>query len=268
MAKPVIFSLDDDPEVLGAIERDLRSHYSSNYRIIKASSGNEAVTAVNQLKSRNIPVALFIVDQRMPEMTGTQFLNEVKKIYPDSRKVLLTAYADTEAAIESINDVNLDHYLLKPWDPPDLKLYPILDDLLSFWASNVKLPYDGIRVIGAQWSPQSYEVKDFLSRNNIPYQWVDIDIDQSMNEFLKSTFPGSNKLPVILFPNGSSLLGPSNIELAEKLGIQTKAKLPFYDLVVICSGPAGLANAVYAASEGLKLLLLKKSGFSFRYNGI
>ena len=268
MAKPVIFSLDDDPEVLGAIERDLRSHYSSNYRIIKASSGNEAVTAVNQLKSRNIPVALFIVDQRMPEMTGTQFLNEVKKIYPDSRKVLLTAYADTEAAIESINDVNLDHYLLKPWDPPDLKLYPILDDLLSFWASNVKLPYDGIRVIGAQWSPQSYEVKDFLSRNNIPYQWVDIDIDQSMNEFLKSTFPGSNKLPVILFPNGSSLLGPSNIELAEKLGIQTKAKLPFYDLVVIGCGPAGLANAVYAASEGLKLLLLKKSGFSFRYNGI
>lgn len=259
MAKPVIFCLDDDLEVLAAIERDLRSHYSSTHRIIKASSGNEAVHAVHQLKARNIQIALFLVDQRMPGMTGTQFLNEIKKIYPDACKVLLTAYADTEAAIMSINEVNLDHYLLKPWDPPEVKLFPVLDDLLSIWSSKVKPAFEGIRVIGARWSPQSYEVKEFLSRNNVPYQWVDIEIDQSMNEFLKKSFPESKELPVILFPDGYSMLNPTNIELAEKLGIQTKARLPFYDLVIIGCGPAGLANAVYAASEGLKAIVIERN---------
>lgn len=259
MVKPVIFCLDDDLEVLAAIERDLRNHYSSRYRIIKASSGTEAVQAVHQLKSRNVPIAIFLVDQRMPGMTGTQFLNNIKKIYPDSCKVLLTAYADTEAAIVSINEVNLDHYLLKPWDPPEVKLFPVLDDLLSLWSSKVKPVFEGIRVIGARWSPQSYEVKEFLSRNNVPYQWVDIELDQSMNEFLKKTFPEPQNLPVILFPDGSSLQMPTNIELAEKLGIQTKAKLPFYDLVVIGCGPAGLANAVYATSEGLKTIVIERN---------
>ncbi len=259
MAKPVIFSLDDDPEVLAAIDRDLRQHYSADYRIIKSNSGQNAMNAVQQLKSRGVPVALFLVDQRMPGMTGTEFLNQIKKLYPDSRKVLLTAYADTEAAIVSINEISLDHYLLKPWDPPEQKLYPVLDDLLSVWTTSAKLPYQGIRVVGARWSPDSYEVKEFLSRNQVPYQWIDIERDESMRELVESLSINFKNLPVVLFPDGTSLVMPNNLELADKLGIQTKAKLPFYDLVVIGSGPAGLANAVYAASEGLKTIVIERS---------
>ncbi|HXX64140.1 MAG TPA: FAD-dependent oxidoreductase [Bacteroidota bacterium] len=259
MARPVILSVDDDPQVLGAIERDLRQHYKSEYRVLKAGSPQEAIVASRQLKERGTAIALFLVDQRMPEMTGTQLLAEVRKLHPESRKVLLTAYADTEAAIASINEIGLDHYLMKPWDPPEQKLYPILDDLLSEWKSRAHLPYEGIRIAGARLSPQSHAVREFLSHNQVPYQWIDVDQDASMRELL-SAFPGgAAKLPVVFFPDGSNLSAPSNLKLAEKVGLQTQATGNFYDLVVVGGGPAGLANALYAASEGMRIVLVEQS---------
>jgi thioredoxin reductase (NADPH) len=258
VAKPVILTVDDDPEVLGAIERDLRAHYRSDYRILKACSGREALEAARQLKQRGTPIALFLVDERMPEMTGTELLREVLKLYPDSRRVLLTAYADTQAAIAGINDVGLNHYLLKPWDPPDQRLYPVLDDLLSDWTAHVRLPYEGIRVAGAQSSPRSYAVKEFLSSNQVPYQWIDVDQDPTTRELIR-TFGDSTRLPVLLFPDGSTLVAPTNRQLAEKIGLQMRASLPFYDLVIVGAGPAGLAAAVYGASEGLRTLLIEQS---------
>ena len=259
MTKPVILSVDDDPEVLGAIERDLRHHYRNDYRILKAGSANEALEAASRLKERGTPIALFLVDQRMPGMSGTELLREVVKLHPDSRKVLLTAYADTEAAISCINDVGLDHYLLKPWDPPEQRLYPVLDDLLIEWVSKARPPYDGIRFIGAQFSPSSYAAKEFLSRNQVPYQWIDVDQDQSMRELAVSLTGGVSKLPIVLLPDGTSLIAPSHLELAERIGLQTKAGRPFYDVAIIGGGPAGLANAVYAASEGLHAILIEQS---------
>ena len=257
--KRVIFCVDDDAEVLAAIDRDLRQHYKSEYRIIKANSAREATEAARKLKQRGTPVALFLVDQRMPETTGTEFLAEMKKIFPEAKKVLLTAYADTEAAIVSINEIGLDHYLMKPWDPPEQKLYPVLDDLLAQWTTTVKLPYEGIRVVGARWSSRSYEVKEFLSLNQVPYLWIDIDNDETMCELVKPLSDNFKKLPVILLPDGTNLVAPTNFELAQKAGIQTKAQKPFYDLVVIGCGPAGLANAVYGASEGLHTLIIERS---------
>lgn len=259
MIKPIIFSVDDDPAVLSAIERDLRNHYKGNYRIMKSGSPKEALEAIRQLKERGAPIAMFIVDQRMPVMTGTEVLAEAKKLYPDARKVLLTAYSDTEAAIVSINEIGLDHYLLKPWDPPEDRLYPVLDDLLEEWAANVRLPYDGIRVAGTRWSPESYAVKEFLSLNRVPYQWIDIDTDAPTKELIAPLSDSLTNLPVVLFPDGTHLAKPKHLELATKLGIQTKATLPFYDLVVVGSGPAGLASAVYGASEGLKTLIIERS---------
>jgi thioredoxin reductase (NADPH) len=259
MAKPIILSVDDDPEVLGAIERDLRQHYKSDYRIVRANSAKEGLDAAQQLKQRGNPIAMFLVDQRMPEMTGTDFLKEACKLHPDSRKVLLTAYADTEAAISSINDIGLDHYLMKPWDPPEQRLYPVLDDLLTEWKMRVRLPYEGLRVAGAQWSAKSYAVKEFLSRNQVPYQWVDIDVDEPMRELVRSTTGGTDKLPVVFFQDGSHLVEPTQNQVAEKAGMQTHAKLPFYDLVIIGGGPAGLAVAVYGGSEGLSTLLLEQN---------
>jgi thioredoxin reductase (NADPH) len=258
VARPVIMSVDDDPEVLGAIERDLRQHYRSDYRILKASSGPQALDAAHQLKQRGTPIALFLVDERMPEMTGTELLREVRKLHPDARKVLLTAYADTEAAIRGINDVGLDHYLMKPWHPPALRLYPILDDLLSDWTASTRPPYDGVRVAGALWSPQSYAAKEFLSRNGVPYQWVDVEKDASVAELVTSIAGDLTRLPVILFGDGTALVSPSNHELANKIGMQTKASLPFYDLVIVGCGPAGLAAAVYGASEGLRTLMVEQ----------
>ncbi len=257
MAKPVILSVDDDPEVLGAIERDLRQHYRNDYRILKAASGAEALDAARQLKQRGTPVALFLVDERMPGMTGTEFLREGIKLHPEARRVLLTAYADTQAAISGINDVGLDHYLLKPWDPPAERLYPVLDDLLSDWTAHVRLPYEGIRVAGARSSPRSFAVKEFLSGNQVPYQWIDVDADAPTRELIRS-FGAETRLPVVLFPDGSFLAAPSNRELAEKTGMQTKARLPFYDLLIVGGGPAGLAAAVYGASEGLRTALVEQ----------
>jgi len=257
LVKPVILSVDDDPEVLGAVERDLRQHYRSDYRILKAGSGGEALEAVRQLKERGSPVALFLVDERMPGMTGTEFLREAIKLHPDARRVLLTAYADTQAAISGINDVGLDHYLLKPWDPPGERLYPVLDDLLSDWTAHVRLPYDGIRVAGARSSPRSYAVKEFLSSNQIPYQWVDVDRDPSTRELIRS-FGDSSRLPVVFLPDGSHMTAPTNRELAERIGMQTRGRLPFYDLAIMGGGPAGLAAAVYGASEGLRTVLIEQ----------
>ncbi|HSP95596.1 MAG TPA: FAD-dependent oxidoreductase [Thermoanaerobaculia bacterium] len=256
MVRPIILAVDDDPEVLSAVERDLRQHYRSDYRVLKAGSGREALEAARQLKQRGTPVALFLVDERMPEMSGTEFLREALKLFPESRRVLLTAYADTQAAISGINDVGLDHYLLKPWDPPGERLYPVLDDLLSDWTAKVRLPYDGIRVAGARSSPRSFAVKEFLSNNQIPYQWIDVDQDAPTRELITS-FGDANRLPVLLFPDGSRLVAPSDRELAEKCGMQTRARRPFYDLVIVGAGPAGLAAAVYGASEGLRTLLVE-----------
>jgi thioredoxin reductase (NADPH) len=257
--RPVILAVDDDAEVLAAIERDLRQQYRADYRIVAASSGQAALDAVRTFKERGTPIALFLVDQRMPGMSGTDFLAEARKLYPDTRKVLLTAYADTEAAIASINVVGLDHYLLKPWTPPDVRLYPVLNDLLSDWTSHVRLPFDGLRVVGSRWSRQCYEVREFLSRNNVPYQWVDIDRDPAMHELASQLSPGLLELPVVLFPDGGHLLNPTTSTLAERAGLQTQAAMPFYDLIVVGGGPAGLANAVYGASEGLRTLLIEQN---------
>ena len=254
MKKPVIVSIDDDPEVLAAVERDLRSHYRGDYRILTASSGPEGLQAARELKQRGTPVALFLVDERMPGMSGTEMLAEVGPLHPDACKVLLTAYADTEAAIRGINDLGLDHYLMKPWDPPEVRLWPVLDDLLSDWTSTVRLPYDGIRVIGAAWSPQSFATKQWLARNGVPYEWVDIDNDASMRELVGDTA----ELPVVLLPDGTSLPRPTTAELAERIGLSTRASRPFYDVVIVGGGPAGLAAAVYGASEGLSTLIVEQ----------
>lgn len=252
--------VDDDPQVLSAIERDLSRHFKRDYRVVKAGSPLEALETARQLKQRGTPIALFLVDQRMPGMTGMKLLSEVRQLHPDARRVLLTAYADTGVAIEGINDVGLDHYLLKPWDPPDQKLYPVLDDLLTEWKSRAHLPYEGIRIAGARFSPQSYGVREFLSRNLVPYQWIDVDEDASMRELIGQFPDGLARLPVVLFPDGSYLSAPSNLKLAEKIGLQTEAQRPFYDVAVIGAGPAGLAHALYAASEGMRVVLIEQSG--------
>ena len=258
MPKPIIMTVDDEPQVLNAIERDLRENYRSDYRIVKAGSGAEALQAVQEFKKRNAPVALFLVDQRMPEMSGTEFLTQAVRYYPEARKVLLTAYADTEAAITSINVIGLDHYLMKPWDPPDQNLYPILDELLSDWLATAPLPYEGIRVAGTLWSPHSHQVKDFLARNRIPYQWLDIEQDALARELAESVQPGEHRLPVVFFPDGTTLIEPDFRSLAEKAGLQTQATQPFFDMVIIGAGPAGLGAAVYGASEGLRTALIER----------
>jgi len=259
MAKPIILAVDDEPEVLNAVQRDLRQHYSGAYRIMKASSGEEALDTVRQLKQRGSSVALFLVDERMPHMSGTQFLTEARKLYPDARKVLLTAYADTDAAITSINTIGLDHYLLKPWEPPSDRLYPVLDDLLSDWYSRARPEYDGIRVAGTRLSPASYAVRDFLSGNQIPYRWLDVEGDPAARELAEAAGGGAARLPVVFLPDGTALVQPSTRDLADKIGLQTRAERPFYDLVIVGGGPAGLAGAVYAGSEGLRTVLVERS---------
>ena len=259
MSKPVILTVDDDPEVLNAIERDLRVHFRAHYRVVKASSGAQALEAVHQLKQRGAPIALFLVDERMPNMTGTQFLVEALKIYPDARRVLLTAYADTETAIDAINKIGLDHYLLKPWEPPSVRLYPVLEDLLSEWFARARPTFDGIRVAGHSLSPASFEVKDFLASNQVPYQWLDMEDELTVRELLSGAAGGAARLPLVFFPDGTTLVAPTMRELAEKVGLQTRAQRPFYDLIVVGGGPAGLAGAVYGASEGLRTILVERS---------
>ncbi|MBI5880103.1 MAG: FAD-dependent oxidoreductase [Chloroflexi bacterium] len=258
MAKPAIIAVDDDHAVLNAIERDLRQKYGRDYRIVKADSGAAALEALKQLQQRGDVVALFLTDQRMPVMSGTQFLAEARAIFPDARKVLLTAYADTEAAISSINQVGLDYYLMKPWDPPQEHLYPVLDDLLEEWKAEGHLPYDGIRMAGTLYSPESHTVKDFLSRHQIPYQWLDVDTDGKARGMVEQAAGGKFSVPTLFFPDGSVLVQPTLPALAAKIGIQHEPTRPFYDMIIIGAGPAGLAASVYAASEGLRTLVLER----------
>lgn len=259
MSKPVLLTVDDDPEVLNAVERDLRHHFRDDYRVVKASSGDQALETVHQLKQRGAQIALFLVDERMPRMSGTQFLIEAIKVYPDARRVLLTAYADTETAILAINRIGLDHYLLKPWEPPSERLFPVLEDLLSDWFARARPGFDGIRVAGNALTPASFVVKDFLASNQVPYQWIDMEDEGAVRDLLSGAAGGAARLPMVFFPDGSVLVQPTTRELAEKLGMQTRARQPFYDLIVIGGGPAGLAAAVYGASEGLRTILVERS---------
>ena len=318
--RPVLLIVDDDQNVLKAIERDLRPQYGSRFRILKTDSGQKALELVKQLKLRNEALALLLVDQRMPHMSGLVFVEQAMNIFPDAKRVLLTAYADTEAAIRSINKAKIDYYMMKPWDPPQEYLYPILDELLDDWWASFKHPFEGIRIIGLRWSPKSYEVKYFLARNGVPYQWLDLEADEearrlvsyvestSKNEhsnfsnatttrtttttaprssfsvldhnetenhnnnnnsvssirsasslsYSPSVNSSSLHLPLVIFPDGSHMEEPSSPELAEKIGLKTRAQMPFYDLIIIGGGPAGLAAAVYGASEGLGTLLIER----------
>ncbi len=258
MAKPIVMTIDDEPHVLNAIARDLQAHYAKDYQIVKASSGADALETVQEFRRRNTPVALFLVDQRMPSMSGVEFLEHAIKLYPESKRVLLTAYADTDAAIASINAIGLDHYLMKPWDPPEERLYPVLDDLLSDWVASVPVPYDGIRVAGTLWSASSHKVKEFLARSQIPYKWLDIERDSEARALVEATSEGRPRLPVLFFPDGSTLVDPDLRALAEKVGLRAPAAQRFYDLIIVGAGPAGLGAAVYGASEGLRTVVIEK----------
>ena len=257
MSKPVILTVDDEPDVLNAIERDLYGHFRTSYRIVKVGSGAQALKVVEELKQRGSDVALFMADERMPSMTGIEFLRDAMQLYPDAKKVLLTAYADTETAIKAINEIKLDHYLTKPWDPPSERLYPALDDLLDEWSASVKPKFDGVRVAGHVNSPESFKIKDFLSSNLFPYQWIDLERDEAMRELTKKHSPDLTSLPVIYLPDGSVMVQPDVQTLAERLGMNMRAETDFYDLIVVGGGPAGLAGAVYGASEGLRTVLVE-----------
>jgi thioredoxin reductase (NADPH) len=258
VAKPVILAVDDDPQVLRAVERDLRRKYAREYRVLRADSGESALDALDKLKLRGDPVALFLVDQRMPRMTGVEFLEKAVEMFPDAKRDLLTAYADTDAAIRAINEVGLDYYLQKPWDPPEEHLYPILDDQLDDWQADFKPPFEGVRVIGDRWSPDSHRVRDFLARNRVPYRWLDVESSEEAREIVERLDHGAPRLPVVVFQDGSYLEAPENREVAERIGLRTRAERPFYDLIIIGGGPSGLAAAVYGASEGLKTVLIER----------
>lgn len=258
MAKAAIIAVDDDRAVLNSVERDLRQKYGRDYRIVKVESGEAALDVLQRLKQREETVALFVVDQRMPQMSGVQFLEQALLIFPEARKVLLTAYADTEAAINAINKVGLDYYLLKPWDPPEEHFYPVLDGLLDEWHTNVRLPFEGIRVVGAMWSSPCHDVKDFLARNAIPYQWLDVERDAEARRLLQSAALDELKVPVLFFPDSSVLVQPTAQQVARQVGLRTQAENPFYDVIIIGSGPAGLSAAVYASADGLKVLVIER----------
>ncbi|MEM9556876.1 MAG: FAD-dependent oxidoreductase [Acidobacteriota bacterium] len=253
--KPILLSVDDDPQVLRAVVRDLRRRYGSNYRIVRADSGAAALEALDELLERSAPVALVLADQRMPSMTGVELLGAVRERVPDAKRVLLTAYADTDAAIQAINTADVDYYLLKPWDPPDEKLYPVLDDLLDTWRADWRPGFSGLRVIGHRWSHDAHRIKDFLARNLVPYRWLDVERDDDACTLLGGHDPSA---PLVMLPDGERLAAPSNTELAQSIGLQTEAARDFYDLVIVGGGPGGLAAAVYAASEGLTTVLVER----------
>src|SRR6476469_4729222 len=260
MAKPILLCIDDDSDVLRAIERDLRSHYGATYRVLASDAPEKALELLKQLKVRNDSVALLLADQRMPKMDGVGFLQEAMHIFPDAKRALLTAYADTNAAISAINQVNINYFFLKPWDPPEEHLYPQLDDLLDDWQASYRPTFEGIRVLGTRWSPRSYELRDFLARNRVPYQWIDVELsanDPETKQLLEYLGPESASLPVVLFPDGTRLLESVPAEVAQKVGLRTRAQTDFYDLAIIGGGPAGLAAAVYGASEGLQTVMVE-----------
>ncbi len=259
-SKPVILTVDDDLPVLRAVERDLRARYGKDYRVVAATSGTEAIETVRQLTVRGSAVALFLVDQRMPLMTGVELLAQAVELQPDAKRVLLTAYADTDVAIRAINDIHLDHYILKPWDPPEEKLYPILDDLLSDWIAAFRPAFEGVRLLAGRWAPGGHRIRDFLTRNQVPYAWLDPTEDEEGRR-VAASLEGAvldPAVPIVLFEDGSTLRDPTTRQIAEKVGLQTSAALPFYDVVIVGGGPAGLAAAVYGASEGLKTLLVEQ----------
>jgi thioredoxin reductase (NADPH) len=257
MPKPILLAIDDDTSVLEAVVQDLRRHYGQDYRIVRAASGGAALDICRQLKERKDIVALFLSDQRMPGMTGVDFLQQALCIYPNAKRVLLTAYADTEAAIRAINSAKIHYYLNKPWDPPEEKLYPVLDDLLESWKEGYRPPFEGIRVVGVRWSAMDHAVRDFLSRNRIPYQWLNPETNADALALLKDKGIDDTKLPVILFGDGTALVQPTSTEMANKVGLRTQAQQEFYDVVVVGAGPAGLAAGVYGASEGLRTLVIE-----------
>lgn len=257
--KPILLTVDDDPDVLRAIERDLRRQYGKDYRVLRADAGATALDTLRQVDARGEPVALFLVDQRMPQMSGVEFLEQARSLFPDARRVLLTAYADTEAAIQAINTVKVDYYSMKPWDPPEENLYPILDDLLDDWQAHYRPPFQGLRLIGHRWSAESHALRDFLGRNGVPYQWLDVEANsEEASALLQRAGLDEGRLPVVLFDDGSHLVEPNIRDLAEKIGGRTRAERPFYDLVIAGGGPAGLAAAVYGASEGLATVLVER----------
>lgn len=258
MSQPIIFSIDDDPQVLRAITRDLRNRYRSHYRILNTTSAKEALESLVTLKNQGETVALFLSDNRMPEMQGVEFLEKAKLFFPEAKRVLLTAYSDTEAAIKAINDVQLDYYLLKPWDPPEERLYPILNDLLEEWEQSYIPEFKGLKLIGYQFSPKSHQLKDFLAGNLFPFKWYDFQNNLDAKSLLEINQYTEKDLPVILFEDGSNLPNPSVVDLAKALGLRVEASADLYDTVIIGAGPSGLAAAVYAASEGLKTLLIDK----------
>jgi thioredoxin reductase (NADPH) len=261
MAKPTILAVDDDPGASRAIARDLTSRYGADYAVVRATSGAEALTQLTRLALQDRRVALVVTDQRMPEMSGIEMLEEVRRQSPDSKLLLLTAYADTDVAIKAINDIGLDYYLVKPWDPPSERLYPVVDELLNDWSSDHPPETQEIRVVGHPWADHTYEVKTFLTRNHVPYRWLDVEHDEAAGRLLGLAGLADldpTRLPVVLMPSGSALVSPSNLDLANALGLRTQAQQPLYDLCIVGSGPAGLAAAVYAASEGLSTVIVER----------
>ncbi|MCC7510555.1 MAG: FAD-dependent oxidoreductase [Planctomycetes bacterium] len=258
MAKPAILVVDDEPEVLRAITRDLRRHYGEQYRVLRAASGREGLAALAELQQRLEPVALLLSDQRMPGMEGTMFLAESRQLYPTARRALLTAYADTSAAIASINTSQIDYYLLKPWDPPEQRLFPVLDELLTGWRDTFRPGWGGIRVVGHRWSASTHTAKEFLARNQVPYEFLDIVSSEHARQLVGAVPAGSALLPLVIMEDGRRLFAPDTETLAREVGMRTQATAPFYDLAIVGAGPAGLAAAVYASSEGLKTVLIER----------
>jgi thioredoxin reductase (NADPH) len=261
MAKPILLSIDDDADVLRAIERDLRTHYGASYRVLASDGPEQALDLLKQLKVRNDSVALLLADQRMPKMDGVAFLKEAMQIFPDAKRALLTAYADTSAAISAINEANIHFFFLKPWDPPEEHLYPQLDDLLDDWQAGYHPTFEGIRMLGTRWSPRSYELRDFFARNRVPYQWIDVELssnDPETKRLVDALGDEATSLPVVLFPDGTKFLESVPADVAQKVGLRTRAQTDFYDLAIVGGGPAGLAAAVYGASEGLHTVIIER----------
>ena len=259
-SKPAVIAVDDDPDVLRSVEADLRRHYAKKYRILSASSGPAAMELVDRLEKRNETVALFLADYRMPQMNGIQFLSEAMKRFPGAKRVLLTAYADTDAALRAINEIHLHHYLLKPWHPPEQNLYPVLDDILDDWTAGYRPPFEGILVLGSRWSPQTHELRAFLAKNAVPYRWLDADTadrDPEVKRALEG-LPCGTPLPAMICEDGTQLCKPTLADVAQRIGLRTQAETEFYDLVIVGGGPAGLAAGVYGASEGLRTVIIER----------